>query len=128
MKRIQIQFLWKLILVSAIAFGLHILTLYLLEFPLFENKIILAYALNVGIALLVFNILYIFRERFKKQLGFLFLFGSALKFILFFILFNGSYRADGDISGFEFSAFFIPYAVTLIVEVYSLTKWLNKLE
>ncbi|MDT7831333.1 hypothetical protein RQM59_03020 [Flavobacteriaceae bacterium S356] len=128
MKRIQIQFLQRLILISVIIFGVHILVLDLLGFSLFENKIILAYVVNIGVALLVFNVLYFFREKFKKQLGFLFLFGSVLKFALFFILFNGAYRADGEVSGFEFSAFFIPYAITLIVEVYSLAKWLNKLE
>lgn len=128
MKEIQFQFLWKIVLISAIVFGFHILVLHLLSFPLFENKIILSYTLNVGVALLVFNVLYIFREKFKKQLGFLFLFGSVLKFALFFIFFNGPYRADGEITRLEFLAFFVPYAITLIVEVYSLTKWLNKLE
>lgn len=128
MKGVQIQFFWKLIIITGIIFGLHIATLHFLDFPLFEHKIVLAYLLNIFIALLVFNVLYIFREKFKKQLGFLFLFGSALKFVVFFLFFNGSYKMDGTVTSLEFAAFFIPYMVTLIVEVYSLTKWLNKLE
>ncbi len=128
MKGVQIQFLWKLVIITGIVFGLHIVTLHFLRLPLFEHKIILAYILNTAIALLVFNGLYIFREKFKKQLGFLFLFGSMLKFILFFLFFNGSYKMDGTVTSSEFAAFFVPYMVTLIIEVYSLTKWLNKLE
>jgi hypothetical protein len=128
MKGIQFQFLWKIVLISAIVFGLHLFILSSLEIPLFKNKIVLAYVLNVGVALLIFNALYIFREKFKSQLGYLFLFGTAIKFIVFFLFFNSAYKADGIISKQEFAAFFVPYAVTLIVEVYSLIKWLNKLE
>lgn len=126
MQKVQKDFLVRILLFSAITFGAHILILYTLNLPLLENKIVLAYAVNLATAILVFNVLYIFREKFKTQLGFLFVFGSVFKVILFFIFFNSPYRADGVVSGIEFAAFFVPYAITLIVEVYSLAKWMNK--
>lgn len=126
MQKVQKDFLVRILLFSAITFGVHILILYTLNLPLLENKIVLAYAVNLATAILVFNVLYIFREKFKTQLGFLFVFGSVFKVILFFIFFNSPYRADGVVSGIEFAAFFVPYAITLIVEVYSLAKWMNK--
>lgn len=122
------NFLFRIIFFSVVVFGLHILVLDYLELPLFANKIILAYAVNVILAIIIFQFLYIFREKFKNRIGFLFVFGSMLKFALFFILFNGSYRADGIIERPEFFAFFTPYALTLVIEVFSLSKWLNKLQ
>lgn len=111
-----------------IAFGCHLLTLYFFKLPLFDDKIILAYVVNTGLAIVVFMMLYVFRNKFKNQLGFLFLGGSMLKFILFFLLFYTSYKLDGEISRTEFFAFFMPYALTLIIEIFSLSKWLNKLD
>ncbi len=126
MQKEQKDFLVRILLFSALTFSIHILILYTLQRPLFENKIILAYVVNLITAILIFNVLYIFREKFKTQLGFLFVFGSVFKVILFFIFFNSSYRADNVVSGLEFAAFFTPYTITLIIEVYSLAKWMNK--
>ena len=51
--------------------------------------------------------------------------GSGLKFLLFFLLFYPSYKADGNMSTLEFISFFIPYAICLILEVSYLSKELN---
>lgn len=126
MQKVQKDFLVRILLFSTLTFSIHILILYTLQQPLFENKIILAYVVNLITAILIFNVLYIFREKFKTQLGFLFVFGSVFKVILFFIFFNSSYRADNVVSGIEFAAFFTPYTITLVIEVYSLAKWMNK--
>jgi hypothetical protein len=123
-----VNFLFRITFFSGVVFGLHILVLDYLELPLFDNRIILAYAVNVILAIIIFQFLYIFREKFKNRIGFLFVFGSMLKFALFFILFNSLYRADGIIERPEFFAFFTPYALTLVIEVFSLSKWLNKLQ
>ena len=112
----------------AVIFGLHILYLHLNKLPLFDNKIILAYIMNYVLALSVYVLLYSFRVKFKTQLGFLFMAGSFLKFILFFIFFYSSYKADGDINALEFGAFFIPYTICLVVETTSLVNLLNNLK
>lgn len=115
----------RLLVVLLIAFGIHMLILNYLEFPLFENKIILSYVLNAVLAITIFGLLYKFREKVKNNIGFLFLGGSLLKFIAFFILIYPSYKADGNTSKLEFAAFFVPYLISLFIETLSLVKWLN---
>ena len=42
------------------------------------------------------------------------------------MLFYPTYNADGDADKIEFLAFFVPYALSLILETYTLVKILNK--
>jgi hypothetical protein len=122
------KFSSKLILILIVAFGMHVLALSYLDYPLFENKIVLAYIVNAVLAISIFAFLHKMKEKYKEQLGFLFIGGSFLKFILFFALFYGSYKSDGSISKLEFAAFFVPYLLCLVIETTSLAKWLNKME
>ena len=120
------KFLKIITMASLIVFSLHIGVLKLLDFPIFENKIVLAYVVNGILAIIIFIVFYKFKDMFKNQIGFVFVFGSFLKFVFFFLIFNKGYRADGDITALEFLAFFIPYFLCLIIEIFSITKWLNK--
>jgi len=61
----------------------------------------------------------------SAQAGFVFMAGSALKFLVFFLVFYPIYKADDEMQAVEFTAFFIPYAVCLITEVIYLSKQLN---
>tara|TARA_R110001632_G_scaffold34766_3_gene88164 strand:- start:14889 stop:15275 length:387 start_codon:yes stop_codon:yes gene_type:complete len=121
-------FLLRITLIIGLVFIGHLFVLGFLEFPLFNDKIVLAYVVNTAFAIIVFTVLFLFREKFKNRLGFLFIFASTAKFALFLILFNTSYKSDGIVSKTELFAFFIPYFFTLSVEIFSLSKWLNKLE
>ncbi len=111
-----------------VVFGIHVLFLNLNSLPIFNNKIIFAYLLNYLLALGVYLLLYTLRVKLKTQLGFLFMAGSFLKFILFFLFFYSSYKADGSINSLEFSAFFIPYILCLVIETFSLVNLLNNLK
>jgi hypothetical protein len=122
------KFSIRLFFILSLLFAVHILILKVLKLNLFDNKIILAYIVNYAFAILVFGALYLLRTKFKEQLGFIFLAGSLLKFVAFFILFYPFYKADETISKLEFAAFFIPYVTCLIFETISLVKWLNKLD
>ena len=122
------QFTVKLVAALVMAFGLHVIVLNYMEKPLFGDMIILSYSVNAVLAITIFGFLYRYREKFRNQIGFLFLAGSLLKFAVFFIVFYPSYKADGDTSGLEFAAFFVPYAIALILETFSLVKWLNKFD
>ena len=122
------KFSIKLTFILIAVFGLHITVLSLMNKPLLENKIILSYVINLVLAIAIFGFLYKYRERFKSQIGFLFLAGSFVKFAIFFMVFYPIYKADNDISRLEFAAFFIPYVICLILETSSLVKWLNKME
>lgn len=122
------KFSIRLFFILSLLFAVHILVLKVLKLNLFENKIILAYIVNYAFAILVFGALFILRTKFKEQLGFIFLAGSLLKFVMFFILFYPHYKADQTISKLEFAAFFLPYVICLTFETISLVKWLNKLD
>lgn len=122
------KFSYQLVLVLGIVFGLHILALKTTQLPLFENKILLAYTVNAILAISIFGFLKIMNKKHSSQIGFLFIAGSLLKFVVFFIVFYGPYKADGSMSKLEFAAFFVPYLICLIFETFSLSKWLNKME
>jgi hypothetical protein len=123
-----LSFTIKAIIVLAIIFCIHIAVLSALEFPLFENRIILSYLVNLLLIVFIFGVLYFFKEKYKSQLGFLFLYGSFLKFAVFFIVFYPYYNLDNTLTRPEFASFFVPYVFGLVLETISLSKWLNKLD
>lgn len=102
------RFIIILTTIVAAVFLLHILVLNFNNLPLFDNKIILAYLLNYLLAIGIYFLLFYFRIKLKDQLGFLFMGGSFLKFILFFVFFYPSYKSDGNINTLEFGSFFFP--------------------
>jgi len=121
------RFIVILIIALAATFCVHIFVLNALNLPLFNDKIVLSYLVNALLAGIIFYSLQKLKEKYKTQIGFLFLFGSAFKFVVFFILFFPSYKADGVMDKMEFAAFFVPYVVCLILETYSLSQMLNKM-
>ncbi|APY11023.1 hypothetical protein BWZ22_07105 [Seonamhaeicola sp. S2-3] len=122
------SFIVKTSVLFIIAFALHLGALYLLNNALFKDYIVLSYVVNFVLVILVFGTLYLFRNKYKSQLGFLFLAGSVVKFAVFFIVFQPLFKQDDLISKLEFASFFVPYLTGLIIETISLSKWLNKLD
>ena len=122
-----IQFLAILIVVLGLAFIVHIAILNSSALPPFENLIVLSYVVNCLLAATIFVALYIFRKTLKNQIGFLFMGGSFLKFVFFFILFYPAYKAVGEMSRFEFAAFFITYGFSLFIEKVVSDKMLKKM-
>jgi len=98
------------------ALAMHLFILNELGLPMWGNKILLAYAVNYILALAIYGALYLLQEKMTSQLGFLYMGGSLLKFLFFFILFYPSYKLDGEMSNAEFGAVFIPYSISLILE------------
>ncbi|WP_370477455.1 hypothetical protein [Tamlana flava] len=123
-----LSFTIKALFALAIAFGIHLAALNFFNQPLFENGIVLSYVVNLVLIVVIFGVLYLLKNKYKGQLGFLFLAGSVLKFAVFFVLFYPFYKLDGAITKLEFAAFFIPYTIGLVLESVSLSKWLNKLD
>ncbi len=109
-----------------IVFILHISYLNYKNFALFENKIILAYLINFLAAILIYLSLFLLKSKMTEQLGFLYMGGSFIKFILFFIFFYPSYKLDGEMSSLEFGAFFIPYVISLLFETLGIIQFLKK--
>jgi hypothetical protein len=108
------------------ALAMHLFILNELGLPMWGNKILLAYAVNYILAVAIYGALYLLQEKMTSQLGFLYMGGSLLKFLFFFILFYPSYKLDGEMSNAEFAAFFIPYAISLILETSGIIKFLKK--
>ena len=128
MKNPLVRFSLITITILSIAFGLHVLVLKIKDLPLYDNKIVLSYIINTGLAIGIFAVLFFLKEKHKSQLGFLFMAGSGLKFAVFFIVFYPIYKLDNKMSSLEFLAFFVPYVLCLIFETFSLSKLLNKLD
>jgi hypothetical protein len=89
--------------------------------------IVLSYVINAVLAIGIFGFLFKLKDKYGSQLGFLFLGGSFLKFIVFFVVFYPIFKADSQVTSMEFSSFFIPYIISLLFETFSLVKWLNKI-
>lgn len=124
-QKVVANFFLQLIIGLILVFFVHAYVLKIISQPVYDNKIILAYLINSLLAIVIFLALFFLRNKLKDQLGFLFMFGSFLKFTLFFIFFYSSYKADGEITRLEFMAFFIPYIFSLLIETMSLITLLN---
>ena len=122
------QFILLLIAILGLAFFVHTTLLSNMGYQPYGDKIGLAYLVNGILAGAIYVSLYYFRFKLKNYVGFLFMAGSFLKFIFFFILFYPSYKADGDIVRTEFAAFFIPYVICLVLETVFTAKMLQKLD
>ncbi|WP_350286800.1 hypothetical protein [uncultured Croceitalea sp.] len=114
--------------VLSVVFGIHIAALHFLQEELFGNLIVAAYIINYVLAALIFFVLFYYRIKLQNAIGFLFMGGSFLKFIFFFLIFYPVYKNDGEMQRLEFAAFFVPYLTALILETFHASKMLNQLE
>ncbi len=109
---------------------------FMLQFGYFEyqeisfvfDDLFLPYSVNYVLALGITTLLYVWRIKHASNLGFIFMGSSFLKFTVFFLVFNPMYKADGDVSRLEFGLFFIPYAISLILETVFLIRIMNKIK
>lgn len=123
-----ILFLLSTIVLLGIVFFLHSEFLAYYEIPKYGNLLALSYAVNALLATTIFVLLYIFRTELKNYIGFLFMAGSFLKFIVFFLLFYPPYKEDGEIDKIEFLAFFVPYLICLLLETVFIARLLKELD
>jgi hypothetical protein len=120
------KFSLTLIIVLSIVFGIHIFVLYQLELPLFDNLIVASYLVNCSLALVIYLSLFLLKNKMSEQIGFLYMGGSFVKFLFFFIFFYPYYKLDGELDSLEFAAFFVPYAISLIFETLGVMEFLKK--
>lgn len=111
-----------LISVSAALFCVHGWTLS----SGFSTVLFLSYGVNVVLAAVGYFTIYKFRLKHPDKLGFIFMGLSGIKFLVFFLLLQPLYSADGTMSTIEFGMFFIPYSVTTATETVVLVRMLNK--
>ncbi|MGB5189091.1 DUF6168 family protein [Robiginitalea sp.] len=128
----NIRFLWSclilLILALSIAFGIHALIRASKELSTFGDLLACSYLVNLVLAFGIVVLIHSLRNKMKTQLGFLFMAGSFVKFLIFFLFFYPSFTADEVINQNEFSSFFVPYFLALIIETYFSAVLLKNLE
>jgi len=121
------SFIGALTLILAVVFSLHFAYFQLQDNPVALFQLTFPYTVNYILALGITSLLYFWREKYASNLGFIFMGSSFLKFAVFFVIFNPMYKADGDVSKLEFGLFFIPYAISLILETTFLIRVLNRM-
>ena len=84
------------------------------------------YVFNTVLAVLIYVVILRLKDRHSEKIGFVFLIGSGLKFLLFFLLLYPAFNADGELSSMEFASFFIPYTLTTVVENVVLVRQLRR--
>lgn len=121
-----IKFILSLFLILVFVLIVHLGFLNYFNHPLFANKIITAYIVNFATATIIYLTLFYLQYKYTAHLGFIFMAGSFIKFIIFFIVFYPFYKLDGTVSTLEFIAFFIPYSISLFFETFGIIKFLKK--
>jgi hypothetical protein len=122
------RFLLLLILVLGLSFGIHTLLRNANGLSPLGDMLVWSYLINLLLAFGIVVFIHSLRNRMKTQLGFLFIAGSFIKFLLFFLLFYPAFTSDGVISQSEFASFFVPYFLALIAETYFTAVLLKNLE
>lgn len=85
-----------------------------------------SYVVNNVLAAVIFTFLFRWRKRHIEKLGFLFMAGTGLKFLTFFIVFYPIFHADGELTKDELVLFFVPYVLSTLVETVFLARILNR--
>ena len=125
MIRLILSFSLKLTVLLAVVFFIHTYIITSFDMDVFGNRIIPSYVVNYSLAIIIFSGLLKLKEKYLDILGFVFMGGSMLKFLIFFIFFNPYFKEDGVVTSFEALSFLIPYLVCLIFETFYLIKLLN---
>ncbi len=124
----SLAFLFQVV-VALIATGIvHYAALFAWEWPVVIPDLAIAYLLNLALAVGIYLAMLQFAAQKSSYLGFLFLFGSALKFAAYFIILEPIFKRDGSLSKVEFFYFFVPYLVCLIAETFALLKLLRDMD
>lgn len=128
----NLRFLWRclilLLLVLSFSFGIHTQLRRAKDLSPLGDLLFWSYLTNALLAFGIVLFIYSLRNKMKTQLGFLFIAGSFVKFLFFFLFFYPSFTSDELITQSEFSSFFIPYFLALIVETYFGAVLLKNLE
>lgn len=93
-----------------------------------QMNFFLSYLVNAIMAAGIYAGMSYLALRKNKYLGFIFLWGSALKFAGYFLILQPLYQADGTVTRSEFFYFFIPYVISLIIEVIWVASLLQSME
>lgn len=112
--------LTSLVLLS-ISFYIHSGYLSVLD----EATMYKSYLVNLFLGILVFVVIEFLKKSHTNILGFIFLAGSLLKFLIYFIYIYPLLIETGELTKPKFFVFFIPYSICLVVEIIFLVRLMN---
>ena len=92
---------------------------------LFSNRIIESYLLNFCLGYTSFIVLIFSIKKYMSSLGYILIYISFLKFLIFYFLFKPYYNINQSIEIGEFLTVIVPYSVTLTAEIFHLSKVLK---
>ncbi|MGI0106078.1 hypothetical protein [Salinimicrobium sp. WS361] len=117
------RFVLLLFLVAGLSYGVHyfVVTSYFSQQTL--ELVNFAYKFNVGITLLFTSTIILASSHLKEQLGFIFLISGMVKLGIFYFLIKTS---GFDLDKSVFLHFFVPYALSVVVEIIYIAKILNR--
>ena len=118
---LQKHFYLSVVGLTIILFGVHGLIS-----EAYSVKLIVSYAVNLGVAIFGYWLLSLLRSKHSEKLGFIYLGLSALKFLVFFLAIQPLYLVDGEVTSQEFAMFFVPYSFTTTLETLALVRALNR--
>ena len=96
-----------------VLFGSYLLHSFLCD----SQHLRLMYVVNFLIATIVYWLVYLLRNTQKEYLGFYFLAGTFIKIAVFLLVILPLFKEDNVVSKVEFLSFFVPYTLSLIIEV-----------
>lgn len=118
-----LRFSLLLFLVAGVSYALHY-AVYIYVFPDSPLDLVnFSYKFNVGITLLFTSTIILASEHLKEQLGFIYLIGGMVKLGIFIYLIK---TLGFDLNKSVFLHFFIPYALCVVVEIFYISKILNR--
>lgn len=117
-----IRFALLLAIVLSTTFGIQSFVQHTLQIGSFERYIILNYCFNFIFTLVSFAVLLYFKKKNSNQLGFIFMFSSMTKFVLFFVMIYPTINHSHGVKSAEFASFFIPYTICSVLEIIHLTR------
>lgn len=122
----KILFIYKFTLSLMLAlFSGYILQYYTVKVFYNHSLLITSYLINGFIALLIFFFLIFVINKAPLSGMYAFVTGSAIKLACYFIVFYPVFKSDGKLTKPEFFTFFVPYALSLTLEIIYLVKYLK---
>ncbi len=125
MSKQLIRFAIILLFFMGIALALHLAVLHFKKLSLSIDLLTVTYLFNYILTIIFFGLLLFFHKRRSDQLGFIFMFSSFAKFLLFFAILNPILQSPEISKSFSFWAFFVPYSISLTIESVTLVRILK---
>lgn len=126
MSKAALHFTLLIGLILGVSFVIHSSIQHYTHIGSFEFHLILNYLFNFVITCGVTMLLIFFDSRTTNKLGFVFLYSSMFKFLLFFIFIKPNLALSEGSKEMEFMSFFIPYGICLVTETIYLVRLLGK--